>query len=636
MVKGGYAGKILRVDLTKQTVKDESLPEESILRKFVGGVGLAAKYLYDEVPPNVQPLDPENRLIFMTGPLSGTVWPSSSRYVLMTTHADIPKSCGTAWGGGFWAAKLKWSGYDGIIIQGMASKPTYLSIHDGKPELRDARHLWGKDTHETEEILRRELSDPSASVAAIGPAGENVLPGACVANDTNHIAAKAGGGTVMGSKRLKCIAISGRMGGVPVADGKMLTELAIEFRKSMLPGTALQNLLRDAGISRAYTKVADGWKAAVKNFSDELFQRPWAEAIVDTVKHSKHTPRPCFNCPISCPFDITIGKGPYKGYKATIAGGAENMEGLGGMIGVKDGGTNLYLVDLLDRLGFESGQIGQSMAILYECYEKKMIDKEFTEGLELNWGNAEAALILLEKTLKREGIGKLLGEGPKAVAKAIGGEAEKFMGGYKGVAMAHDYRSSWELVLGKAVSSGGPVIEGLGVDGWGSEPDIGYLEKPAPFDKERAPRVVSMTQKKNRWENCLGICIFSTWGIEGSLNRYTPLALSYAVGWDPFTKEEALLIGERVVNVMRLFNLRRGLTVDDDLDIGPRFLEGFKHGPLAGHPAGPHIKEMIHSYYQYMGWEPETGIPTEETLQRVGLFELIQDLRKFRKKVKAQ
>jgi aldehyde:ferredoxin oxidoreductase len=546
----------------------------------------------------------------------------------MTAHADIPKSCGTAWGGGFWAAKLKMAGYDGIIVQGKASKPQYLSIHNCRPELRDATHLWGKDTHETEEYLREELGDPSASVVAIGPAGENILPGALMANDRNHVAAKAGGGTVMGSKRLKCIAISGRLGGVPVADARGLLECAIEYRKKIM-ANPLQQLARDGGLARQYDKVADGWTIVVKNYTDELSQKPWAMEIFDTIKQSRQIPRPCFNCPISCPYDAIIGKGPYKGYRVTLSGGLENIEGLGGIIGVMEGGTVLYLIDLLDRLGLEAGTIGQTIGVLYEAYEKGMIDEEFTEGLELKWGNADAALVLLEKFIKKEGIGKLLAEGPKGVAKAIGGEAINFMGGYKGVAMAHDYRASWELILCKAVSSGGPVIEGFGVDSWGCEPEFGYYGRVPRFDKERAPLVVHLTQKKNRWENCLGICIFSTMSVEGSLSQYTPRALSLAVGWDPFSRDDALLLGERVVNIMRLFNLRRGLTIDDDLDIGPRFLEPFKAGPFAGHPAGPHIKEMVQGYYKHMGWEPETGIPTEETLKRVGLDELIPDLRKL-------
>ena len=213
MIKGGYTGKILRVDLTKETVEDERLPEENTLRKWVGGVGLAIKYLYDEVPPSVGPLEPANRLIFMTGPLGGTAWPCSSRHVVMTVHGDYPKSCGTGWAGGMWPAKLKFAGYDGIIIQGQSKKPVYLSIDSGKAELRDAGHLWGKDTHETEEALQQELQEPTASVLCIGPGGENCITGACIANDRNHMAGKGAGGRVMGSKRLKAISISGRMGG---------------------------------------------------------------------------------------------------------------------------------------------------------------------------------------------------------------------------------------------------------------------------------------------------------------------------------------------------------------------------------------------------------------------------------------
>lgn len=621
MIKGGYVGKILRVDLTEETVREEALPDERILRNFVGGVGLAAKYLYEEVPPKVQPLDPENRLIFMTGPLTGTAWPCSSRHAVMTIHGDIPKSGGAAWGGGFWAAKLKMLGYDAIIIQGAARKPTYLLMNESGTELRDASHLWGKDTHETEEFLRQELSDPSASVVAIGPAGENLVSGALMANDRNHHACKAGGGKVMGSKKLKCIAISKKkLRFVPVADPNGFMKVVAEYRKKMNPGGVMQQFLRDGGAVRHYAEFADGWTVLIKNCTDEMSQKPWAEEMVNTIKQSELLPRACFNCPIRCAHDITIGKGPYKGYRTTLCGGLENLEGVGGMLGIMEGGTVLYITDLLDRLGLDTGLIGLSLGVLYESYEKELIGKTFTDDLELKWGNADAAINLIHKTVRREGIGQLIAQGPKVVAKAIGGEAEQFMSGVKGVQWAHDPRKSWEIILARAMSSCGAAREGYGADGLFPDPEVGFPEKPPPFNKERAPFAVSLTQKRSQWENCLGICAFSTGSIEGSLGA-TFEALSLAVGWPPYTKEEAFLVADRFTNLMRLFNVGRGMTMEDDLDIGAKWLDGFKYGPYAGNPLRPHIEEFIQRYYGYMGWDG-AGKPTKETVKRLGLDEL--------------
>jgi aldehyde:ferredoxin oxidoreductase len=198
----GYTGKILRVDLTRQKIEDEDLPSEDVLRKYVGGTGLGLKYLYDEALPKVQPLDPESPLIFMTGPLVGTVWPCSSRHAIINLYSDFPKSPGTSWGGGTWAAKLRWGGYDGIIIKGKAEKPMYLLINDGKPSLHDASHMWGKETRDTEALIQKEIGDPQCSAACIGPAGERCLPASIVLNEHVHVAGKGGAGQVMGSKLL--------------------------------------------------------------------------------------------------------------------------------------------------------------------------------------------------------------------------------------------------------------------------------------------------------------------------------------------------------------------------------------------------------------------------------------------------
>ena len=333
----------------------------------------------------------------------------------------------------------------------------------------------------------------------------------------------------------------------------------------------------DGGCITTYDKYTAGWKAAVKNFSDPEFQIEWGQEIMDTLRVSQVIPRPCFNCPIGCAQDIVIGKGPYKGYRSTCGGGLENYEGIGGHIGVKDGGTVLYLTDLADRLGVEASSIGQPIALLYECYEKGIIDREFTDGLELKWGDADAAIILMNKMIKREGIGKLLAEGLGKVAQAIGHGTDQFLGSYKGLAFSHDDRCSWEKLLARSVADSPGCIEGLGVEPQ-PEPDIGWKESPPPYDRERTPVTVYLTKKVNRWWNCLGICLFSVWSMEGAVNYYTPKALSLAVGWD-FNKDEALLVAERVINLMHIFNLRRGLTIEDDLDIGPRLLV-FPSGPI--------------------------------------------------------
>ncbi len=618
-------GKILRVDLTKQTIQDESLPAEHILRKYIGGSGLGLKYLYDEVAPSVAPLDPDSRLVIMTGPLGGTVWPCSSRHAFVNLFNACPKEPGTSAGGGFWAAKLKWAGYDGIIVQGKSSEPVFILIQNGKPVLRDARHLWGKETRETENLIRKELGDPQCSAACIGPAGERCLPGSIVLNDQNHASAKSGAGELMGSKLLKAIAISGRGKPVPLADVKKLTELALEFRKGILDSPSQRRLAGGGSITR-YDKYPP-FSIAYKNWSDELGGSAWIKEVMDVVRASQVIPRPCFNCPIGCAQDIIVGKGPYKGYRSRGGGGGQ-WGGTCAMIGVMEGSTVIYLTDLANRLGIETGIMGGKMGLLYECYEKGMISKDFTDGLELNWGNADAAVKLLYKYVNQEGIGKLLAKGQEEIAKTIGKGAEQFLGGWKGLTWHWDNRRSWESLLGHVVSTFGIAGEGRGFDTTVPDAELGYTEIQPPFDRDRAPVAVQLTAMKYRWEASLGICYFLLRG-GGSMDCILK-ALNLTTGWD-FDREEAFSVGKRAMNLARVFSLRRGLTIQETLHMGPRFLDGHKVAEKTkDKPIRPHLEKMVKEFYGRMGWDAETGIPSEDTLKSLGLDELIDEVRKLK------
>ena len=298
------------------------------------------------------PFDPDNRIILLTGPLTGTAAPASCRYVVYTLNSFNPKFCSPGYAGGFWAVELKRSGYDGIIVQGQSKKPVYLWVHDRKAEIRDAGDLWGKDTHETEDLVKEKIGD-KASVAAIGPAGENLVHGSVISNDKRHIAAKAG--EVLGSKRLKAIAVGGgeRMT-VPMANAGEARKIAVAWREALLKSAS--NRRKDAGNLRNWGKPEffgdrSPWILWVKNLSDPAFAYEYGKGVWDVAASSKIKPVSCFNCNIGCAYDCVIGSGPYKGKAVTLTGGAENYEGFAGNIGVSDGGTVLYLTDLLDRLG---------------------------------------------------------------------------------------------------------------------------------------------------------------------------------------------------------------------------------------------------------------------------------------------
>lgn len=625
-INGGYMGKVLRVDLTKGSIKDEILDPE-ILRKYVGSLGLATKIMYDEVSPKVMPYDPENRLIFMTGPLTGTAAPGSSRYEVHTLNPFNPKLCSPGYGGGFWAVELKWSGYDGIIIQGQSAKPVFLWVHDDKAEIRDATSIWGKDTHETEDLVRG-LIGVKASVATVGPAAENLVLGSIISNDKNHVASK--GGDIMGSKRLKAIAVGGgKKKTIPIADPERAKEIAKQWREALSNNRGSMRRV-NAGNLRTWGNPEffgdrSPWIIWVKNLSDPEFAYEYGKAMWGMAETSKVTPVRCYNCTIGCAYDCEIGTGPYKGKKVTNAGGAENYEGFAGNIGVSDGGTVLYLTDLVDRLGIDSLSC-QSIAMAYECYEKGLLTREHTDGLELKWGNADAAIELLNKIIKKEGIGKILEKGSKEAAKILSEKTGKDLTPYstdvKGCpAIAHHYRWSWQKILQQGTCSFGPVSQG-GMLEFYPDPELGVPKMAELFDHVSAPILVAKSTIKKVFEDCFGVCMFTVFGVPGIVDLQTRM-ISAVVGWD-FNAEEAKLLGERVIALSRMFNFKRGLRVKDDLEFGPRFIEPPTAGLGKGHSVKPYLKQMVEDYYTAIGCDKTSGKPTRSTLERLGLAELVE------------
>ncbi len=611
----GYMGKILVVDMSRKTIEEESLPEQVTLKKYVGCVGLGMKILFDRIEPEVQPLDPENPLIFMTGPLTGTAVPSPTNWTVVTVNRNFPKAAGTSHSHGFWGVRLKSCGYDGIIIKGAAKKPCYLHVHEGGADLRDATQYWGLDTHDTEDAVKGALKDEHSSVACIGPAGEHMCRGACIANDRNHLASKGGTGAIMGSKKLKAIAVSRGTRKIAIHDREALKEVVRRWKEN-LPKAYFYSS-KDGGITRKYLKVAERGIVAWKNMSAPGEMLKYGRNLVETAKASKVTGRYCYNCLIGCSYDIEIGSGPHKGYRATLTGGGEGTEGAAGLIGVEDGGTAFYLTDIYDRLGLDSSEPGSALALAYECYNRGLISKEDTDGLELEWGNWNAAVELLNKMIKREGFGKVLAEGPQKAAEIIGGDAPKYALHIKGTGYnLHDWRPYWQKLFAQIIATAGPCHHGTGVDGLTAEPDLGYHERQKPFFLEGIVDGVRKTQIKKIWTDCLGICDFVAIGLP-KFAQFSAQALSCVTGWD-FTPGEAESVGERVINLEKLFSIKRGFTIDDDLNVGQRVMEAPGEGPAKGRTLAPHLKDLLLEYYQAMGWDGE-GVPRDETLKKLDL-----------------
>jgi aldehyde:ferredoxin oxidoreductase len=633
---GGYVGRLLRVDLTAGTTSTEALPSEDVLRRYLGGVGLASRFLYDEVPVTAGPLDPENRVIFMTGPFGGTPAPTSNECCVCCLSHETGYTMGIGHFHGFFGSTLKFAGFDGVIVQGASPEPVYLWIEDGEAELRDASAIWGKDSHETLDLIRAEVGQPEAAAACIGPAGEALMKGAAVCTDYHHMSAKGGAGAVMGSKKLKAVAAWGT-GSVAVADPDRFIEIMLDWRRRMFEGNTNAEMVLNGGIVRTgYETMGNTSITSFKNLLDPDGGTAMAYAITETVRKSILRPQGSFSCPVACAYRLEIGEGPHKGFVATPGGGGENIEGSSLLMGVTDPGTCYWLTEQFDRAGLDSATPGLAMSLLFELYERGLITEEDTDGLELKWGNAEAIPILLEKAIKREGIGALIAEGPKATAEHFGGEALKAVAHIKGTGPnIHDWRSIMETLFSYMIAPAGPCHQAIGT----FDPDLGD-EYMFPLVGElftpegRAPGTKKRMLKKLH-DDSLGVCWFSTMGLD-RIGELTAQALEAVTGWEGMSREEGYEIGERVANLMQAFSVARGHTPASDLDIGGRWLEAPPSGLGKGMSLAPHLKDMIRDYYREMGWDPETGKPLPDTLARLGLQKEAEDMGKVEVPVRLQ
>ena len=644
-ILGGYRSHVLRIDLDQETMTREPLPGEEVLRKYVGGVGLGLYYLLKEAPPLAKATDPETPLIFVLGPLTGTPAVNSSDWTVVSFHHCTPYSAAVGHGHGFWGAYLKHAGHEGIIFDGRASKPTYLWIDDDRVEFRDASHLWGQDTRETERRLKLELGDPeNISVACIGQAGEAEIPGAMIKCDRNHGAGKGSVGAVMGSKNLKAIAVRGT-GTVPLFDAPGLVDTAMEWEANLFPdasGDALAHNsatnLQDGGNTRSYyNSFGKSRRVIGKNMTDPEWGAEFARKYVEACSRWRVTPQPSYNCKVSCAYDVEITDGPFAGFTGSKCGGAEAMEGSASIIGVDEPGAIVALNDLYDSVGLELGQFAPMMGAVYEAYNEGLLTLEDTDGLDLTWGNWESAMELIEQAVRKEGFGAKLAQGIKALPQAVGAEKgiveeirSKILDMKGGGAVMHDHRAYWSALFDEMTAGYGASTQGRGIDAT-RRPDLGYTEPTSGVARDMDEALskvepVRRTQIVKLFWDSLGICIFGTNGVMGS-TRFTSKSLAQAVGWEDFDEQEGYAVGERVVNLLRLVYARRGFKKSDELDISPKFLEITRVGPAKDHGIAPYLPGMVDEYYRQMGWDVETGIPTADTLVRLGMEEFLGDVR---------
>jgi len=610
----GYRGKILRVNLSNGSIEEEKLPAEMI-EMYVGGTGFGAEYLYREVPPGVSWDSPENRIIMAAGPLAGTTLSGTGTFSLVTKSSMTNLAISTQ-ANGFWGAYLKFAGYDAIIIQGKSPKWVYLYLDEGKPQLRDASAILGKDTWDIEKEILRETGSPrKISVYGIGPAGENLVRYAIVAGDNGHILSKGGCGCVLGSKRLKAVAIVRLHNPVPVYDKKLFNQKAKALSKFAIEERG--GLLYKYGTTGIVNPHYKRGSFPVRNYTSNIF--PEYEKMNGPYfrERFEHRKKACWVCQLAHNRYTKVTEGPYKGFEGEEPE-YEAIAGWGPLVGNTDAGAVVMLSNLTDRLGLDANEASFTVAWVIECFEKGLLKKKDLDGLEMRWGDVEAIKTLLLKICRREGIGDLLAEGVMRASAKIGGEAAD-MGIYvkKGVTpRGHDHRAVWTEMLETCVSATGTLQSGsrlLVLKRLGLPPQENSF---SPWE------VAAVNAKTDGWYvfiDCLGVCRFIT--IDPTL---TFECLHAATGRD-FTLPDAMKIGRRIINQLRVFNFRHGL--DPDLEVpSTRYGSTPVDGPAEGQSVMTYFKWMKSFYFELSGWDPATGKPLPHTLELLGLEKLIPDL----------
>lgn len=507
--------RVLRVNLTEKKINVEYLNDETS-RKYLGGLGMGARLLYDEVAPKAAWNGPENRLILSAGPLEGTLVAGTGSFCVVTKGA-LTGGATSSQANGYFGAFLRLSGFETVVIEGASDDWVYLYVHDGTAELRNASHLSGKDTWETESSIKKELGGEAAasSVYSIGPAGENLSRFSSIVGDRGHVAAHNGVGAVMGSKKLKAFAAARGNEPVEIKDNDQLRML----NKKMLERAKAETREYEEGTSFLLGVHMNHGVVPIKNLTTNVF--PDYERLTGKYyrTHFQLKPHPCWRCPLKHCHIITVTEGPYKGYVADEPE-YECFAGWGPLIGQSDPGAAIMLSDTTDRLGFDNNEAGWLMAFIMECYERGMITKSETDGLEMNWGNVEAAREMLHHIAFRKGIGNVLAEGVMRAAQALGGEALN-VGVYvkKGQApRGHDHRARWLEMLDTATSDCGTIAVG-----------------PQKVEDQFSPAAVvdTLTGKRIRtFIDSLVICAFPSATMLGSKIDYLVSMLNAITGWD--------------------------------------------------------------------------------------------------------
>ena len=595
-------GKILNVDLSKGSINIEST-DEKIAKKYIGGKGYALYLLYQilKEKEDIDAFGEENVLIFATGPGTGVVgFPSPGRYHVMALKSPLTGSIGSGNSGGSWGPSLKFAGFDAVVIKGASKDPVYLDIADGKAELKDASHLWGKNTFDTCKILKK---GKNASVACIGPAGENKVLLSCIINDEHRAVGRTGLGAIMGSKKLKAIVVSGDKKvevAKPEEFKKVSKECLEKLRKNPVTGEGLPtygtavlvNIINGVG-----ALPFKNWKTGYNKDADKISGETMSKEYLIKSK-------PCWGCVIACGRVTKVEKGPYQ-LSYSEGPEYESIWALGNDTGVMDLGAVIKANHICDKLGMDPISLGSTIACAMELNEKGYIKEEELQGIDLKFGNAAALVELVEKTAYKDGFGKYLALGSKRLAEKFG--APDLSMSVKGLEMpAYDPRAIKGIGLNYATANRG----GCHVTGYTVAPEVvGIPEKIDPLSPEGKAKWVKIFQDLTCVVNSTVNCLFTTFAI--GAKDYAEL-LSAVTGWD-ISEEEIMRIGERIYNLERVIINRLGFDGKDDV-LPKRLLEEkMPEGAAKGQIV--ELEKMKKEYYELRGWE--NGKPTPEKLKEL-------------------
>ena len=575
-MNNGCNGKILRVNLTSSSIQVDE-PGEDFYKTYFGGWGFVAYYLLKEVPPGTDPLGPDNKLIFALGPLTGAAVAGAARNAV-GAKSPLTGLFGEADVGGWWNAELKRAGYDAIIVEGKAEKPVYLWIKDGKVEIRDAAHLWGKTTRESQALIQEELGDDRIRTAQIGMAGENMVRYACVINDLKHAAGRTGIGAVMGSKNLKAVACRGR-DLPPMADREAVGKVAKWFGENFMEWN---EGLAKYGTGRDLQGSSDKGGLPTNNFRDGVFGDA-NEISAETVLEKLGVPMEgCYACPVRCK-KVVQAEEPYKVDKVYGGPEYETLAALGSCCGVGDAVAVSKGHELCNAYGIDTISAGVSIAFAMECFENGLISKEDTGGLELRFGDGDMMVSLLEKIARREGFGDFLAEGCKRMSEKIGKGSEALAVHTKGQEVPmHDPRAR------------------------STELSMSYAMSPTGADHVH-------TSLWSIFKNCATMCVMPWYEDEKML-----AIVNGVTGWN-LAVPDLEKVGERALDMARAFNALEGQRAEDD-QTAPRFLTGFSFGPREGeHLDAEEFRKFKAGYYEKLDWDVERGVPSRARLEELGM-----------------